>query len=325
MSQEILRLIESLPEPQTISPSNEPEFYGAVYVLAEQCGITSAVPYAPKSWLHGWIYKPIEYVREILFWGEKRDINLVHTTEQATFLQERGYPYTYAIGAPFTYVPKSKATRIANSVLVMPPHCTRTTHQHFDELVYLEALSEALDAFEHVLFCIHPHDAESGSWIENLGRLGYPFILGATVEDKAALKRIRYLFDSVEVVTSPNLGSHIPYAGFCGCRVSVFGPKPTVDLKGYAGDAWSISNWEIVEKAVEWQNSDQARTLYPQLYKSPSEAQLQKEWSRLILGEANRQCLQEVSKHFGWSLAARLKDYFTGKRYAFPMWPVTRS
>ncbi len=322
MTPEIGRIVASLPQPQRISVSYEPDFYGAAWVAATFCGRQPPMPYAPKTWLHGWIYKPLEHVREILFWGEKNDINLVHTKEQEEFLRCRGYRYAYAIGAPFLYVPPSGAARLPNSILVMPPHCTKTTHQKFDETVYLDALSGILQSFEHVLFCIHPEDAERGSWTQSLNARGYPFILGAGVDDRVALYRMRRLFDSFEVVSSPNLGSHIPYAAYCGCRVSVFGPKPELDLESYRNDPWSAANWEVVEQAVAWQKSDNGTELYAQVFNPPGRSLGAKEWAEEMLGESNRKSPQKLSTYFGWRFWGRVRDLTTKKQYAQAIWPI---
>ena len=322
MTPPISQLVASLPKQQHITVSHEPDYYGAAWVAATMCGRSSPTPYAPKSWLHGWIYKPLEYVREILFWGDENDIHLVHTTEQEEFLRCRGYRYTYAVGAPFLYVPPSGAPRLPNSILVMPPHCTKTTLQTFDESAYLDALSGILQDFEHVLFCIHPEDAESGSWTHNLSCNGYPFVVGAGVDDKAALYKMRHLFDSFDVVTSPNLGSHIPYAGYCGCRVSVFGPKLALELESYRKDPWSAANWEVVEKGVAWQKSDKGKELYALTFNPPGRSIRVKKWAEEILGESNRKNSHQLSTYFGWSFWGRVRDLTTKKQYAQAIWPI---
>lgn len=199
----------------------------------------------------------------------------------------------------------------------MPPHSTKTTRENYNEQQYFDSLRDELKKYSHVLFCVHPHDIESNSWVRNIKKLGYQYVSGATVEDLNALHRIRYLFDTFECVTSPNLGSHLPYAAYCGCRVSIYGARPKSNINNYINDQWSKQNWEAVIYSFEWCESDKPHKTYPFLFCEPSKSLFQTEWAKKILGETFKLPMRKIKRVFGWSRVASFVDRLCGKRYAY--------
>ena len=308
---------KGLPKQKIFSVGYEPEYYGAAKNIANLYGRTDLKPYAPKSWVHGWVFVPLQHEKQILHWGKQKEINLVHRKDQEEFLKKRGFKFTQAVGAPFIYQKQLNAQRLPNSLLIMPPHSTRTTLEKYNEMEYLDSINDELKKFEIVIFSIHPHDAETGAWVKNVRKLGYQSVIGCTVEDENSLERARYLFESFEYVSSPNLGSHLPYAAYVGSKISIFGTKPKSNIDNYKNDEWSRQNWEVVKYSFEWCESDEPKKTYPFLFCQPSESTIQQKWAKEVLGEQNKKCIRRIARIFGWTFGAPILDAAYGKRYAY--------
>jgi hypothetical protein len=311
------RAFHSLPRNDTFDVGPDPEYYGAIHMIAKQCGRMDILPYAPKTWLHGWQSdKPLKYINQIIFWGGERDVHLVHTQEQQDFARKQGYKFTEAIGAPFTYVPKSISTRIPGSLLVMPPHGLPQAEIKNFPYDYLDYMADLRRDFEVVAACIHPHDCKSGMWPQQLSKLGIPWTTGASVDDRNALYRMRAIFDLFEGMTTNAIGSHLVYAAFCGCKVSVSGPFHTWDAETFKNDQWYVDKQELLEYGIELSKEINARHTYGHLFRKPSLADSHVAWAEQELGVKHRKNSNQLTRLFGWSKFSKVIDRALGKKYA---------
>jgi len=71
--------------------------------------------------------------------------------------------------------------------------------------------------------CIHPECYKKGYWIGACEKFKLPYIKGASLNDKNSLMRMYRLFSSFEYMTTCYIGSHVLYAAYCNCKVSIFG------------------------------------------------------------------------------------------------------
>jgi hypothetical protein len=311
------RAFLSLPRKDPFDVSREPEYYGAIHMIAAKCGRRNIRPYAPKTWLHGWqSLKPLKFINQIIFWGGERDVHLVHTKEQKDFARNLGYKFAEAIGAPFTYVPKSFSTRIPGSLLVMPPHGIPQAEIRNCPHDYLDYMADLRREFEVVAACIHPHDCKNGMWPQQLSKLGIPWTTGASVEDRNALFRMRALFDLFESMTTNAIGSHVAYAAFCGCKVSVSGPFHRWDPGMFDDDQWYDDKQELLEHEMKSNDENNARDNYGHLFRQPCLADLQVAWAEQELGAKHRKNSNQLNRLFGWSKISKIIDRALGKKYA---------
>ena len=66
-----------------------------------------------------------------------------------------------------------------------------------------------------------------------LNELKIPWITGAWLNDINALQRIRNLFSQFDYLITNSVGSHIPYAGYCGCKILMLGMVTIGQLRSF--------------------------------------------------------------------------------------------
>lgn len=296
----------------------EPEYYGAIHNIAQQLNQKNIRPYAPKTWLHGWQYmRPLKYINQVIGWGDQDNIHFVHTEEQKNFCKKFRYKFVEAVGAPFMYVSKSINVKASNSLLAMLPHGLEQAELPFSCLEYLDTISTIKKNFEVVCVCVHPHDAKNINLTNKLLEYRLPYIIGAQANDKNSLVRMRSLFDSFEYMTTNTLGSHIPYAAFCGCKVSIYGKYPERSIEMFWKDPWYKDKKEQLEYDVWGLSENFARLHYEFLFQEPHQGLYLQDWAKSELGFKNKKNLQTLKNLMGWSAFFRFIDKIKKKKYAW--------
>ena len=286
-----------LPKKELKEVKHEIEFYGAAKVLSEYVGWSwSPEKSKIKYWLHGWMYKNQKHVRQIKFWGEKNEPYFCHTKAQERFLKNQSHNLTKAIGAPFVYVPAQNIEKIQGSILLMPPHCTKNSPQKYNENAFLDSILPVLSDFKYIFACVTPDDAEQGNWIHELKKRKINILEGATLYDQNALYRMRMIFEMFDVILAPNLGSHFPYAGLCGCRLSWFGDYEYPKKADFKDDPFYQRYPEILKYEIEENLSGYLERTYSKLRLSPGEARSHRVWSEEQLGINYKQKPEKIIK-----------------------------
>jgi len=310
-------IFESLPSEKTFSPSWEPSYYGAVRILADRIGRKNITPFAPKTWLHGWNYSErIQHIRQIVGWGNQHDVHLVHNHNQLDYCKSEGWRHTHAVGAPFLYAEKSGRVRIPGALLVMPPHALKSAEAKSDEKKYIEEIKEISGDFSSVTFCIHPHDYEMGKWVFSLEKSGLPWILGASVQDENGLNRMRAIFDTVEFVTTNVIGSHIAYASYCGCKVSIHGTYYERNTDEFKNHSFYIQHPNLLGITCYESTEIFAKKKLPELFRHPLKSFQNISWAESELGSDNICSLNKISRIMGWSTLGKIVYRITKTNYA---------
>lgn len=294
-------LTGQLPAIEPLARRTEADYYGASYLIAAELG-TMEPPPSIASWKHGVFFEssirsPCMLVTE----GSRFTRQLVANDWQVKCLRDDGYLRVHAVGVPFLYVRPSGARRMANSLLVMPAHRVAKAAHSFDEGAYADALGELRARFDRVAACISAPCAREGGWTRALERIGIPWFVGADSGDRNALRRMRHVFDSFEFMTTNVLGSHVAYASFCGCRVSIWGPYAEIRLEDYKAVPWYQKNWRHASALVECFTEARARNRHPILFQDPWSAPVLTDWAKPFLGYAQRRSPAEVARLLGWT------------------------
>jgi hypothetical protein len=156
----------------------------------------------------------------------------VATKDQENYLKSCGYQNAMAIGLPIIYETVPEVNRIPNSLLIMPPHTLTGFNKSATELYlsYINFIKPFLSRFKTVVACIHSACLQNGMWINEFKSIGVEIISGASTEDENALLRQLYLFRQFETMTTTDFGSHVAYALYANCKVSIAGPKVIIPL-----------------------------------------------------------------------------------------------
>jgi hypothetical protein len=303
----IQHLKEVLPPIASIKLRNEADYYGISHVIADELGL----PRVPRSfayWTHGWVYTDPLSSKELNCWGQPKDVVLVATQKEADFLHEDGYKKAHAVGMPFIYTKDLGIGRNPNSLLVMPAHSGSQSSIEADESGYIEKMLELKPFFSDIIACIHSSCVVNNHWIPSLEKKGIPWILGASVFDRNSLQKMRTIFQSFEYMTTNTIGSHIPYASYCGCKVSIYSYSRFTPAS-YKKDPWYQKHPDLLWKQYKICDEDALTQRFPQLFKYPIDATTNQRWANQVLGEENRQSPEAIAHLLGWDWQDQVIGY----------------
>lgn len=288
-----------LPPVDYIKLHTEADCYGISKQIANQFYL----PFSPRSfcgWLHGWMYPDLKYPEQFGLLSNHK--YLVATKEHKHFLMKHK-KNAKAVGAPYIYAEVfdvKKIQRKSNTLLVMPPHGLPYTTEKWDEEVYIKQIDNLKDKFDYIVACIHPSCAEKNSWIVNLEKYKIPWVVGADMRDKNALIRMRRIFRSFEYMTTNCIGSHVAYAAYSGCKVSIFGNYAEFTSEDVKGDILYMKYPHVMEHNLRCSTKKSISKKFPFLFAHPKAAVQHVEWGSKQLGAECRSGNVLLAWHLGW-------------------------
>ncbi len=296
-------ILSILPSIQKIKFNREYKFYGAEQLIVKKLGLPFTPITISKSvrWLHGWLYQDT-YPIEQITGGHDAAIYLVPLEEHEDFLRNKGLN-TKAVGMPFVYVEDivtEKIERVKNSLLVMPPHSLSYSHENWDEDSYAKQINNLKDQFDLIVVCLHQICIEKKLWIDAFEKYDIPWIIGARADDSNSLERMYKIFNSFEFMTTNILGSHVVYAAYCGCRVSIYGDYAEYSEADFRDDPYYIRFPSLLESDLQYFSKRYIKTSFPFLFSSPIDAKKRIKWAEGQLGKANKVTFYTLAKLFGW-------------------------
>lgn len=283
----------------------EADYYGASYLIASAVG-RAEPPKSSAYWTHGWIGQELRHPRQYAR-GEPVDRHLVATDRHAAFLRQAGFRRVEAVGLPIAYVDDGPIERLARSLLIMPPHSLPYTNHSWREREYVDSMAQLRGGFSSVVACINRYCVDSGMWTDALRQWGIPWIVGADLEDRNSLLRMSRVFRSFEFMTTNTIGSHVAYAAYLGCRVSLYGPYEVPREEDYRNDPWYRKYPEVLHLNLESAQEAKVRERWPWLFCEPGEAGVGRDWGREMVGERFKRPPRQVARLLGWSAAGRLE------------------
>ena len=288
---------------------NEVDRFGFSYVLSRRFGLTTA----PKSFAcfaHGWIWRTDLKVEDFGYYFSPRKLPIIVATKfHQEFLIDSGFGNVYAGGLPFAYVEQTNLDRKPGSLLVMPPHSMR-----FDGICGID--SKLLDyietikvCFSEICFCLHADDYGDQEITNLLRQRDIDFIVGADASDANSLYRMREIFDYYDYVTTTIMGSHILYAAFCGCKVSLLRNYHHLYPKHiFLNYSMIRSIAGLEERHLEnFNNVVKLESQFPWLFVNhPLDAIQMTEWASEEIGLSNLMDKDSLMKVLGWTISARM-------------------
>lgn len=292
------------------------EHYGAIKILESYCKkkIIIKKPYQYFGWIHGthgpWRLKNPGLL--LYNFEDKVFKYLVATKDEENYLKNYGYKNTYAVGMPILYIPTINLNRISNSLLIMPSH-TLKGHKIEDESQfrrYVNYIKTYLYKFSHVAVCLHYGCIENGYWINEFSEIGVQVIEGARIDDSNALIRQAALFTQFEFVTTNNWGSHVAYALFFGCKVSISGPYPSLSFEQLLkADGTHQKNPENLKMLLSEELNLEKDKFLQDLYVEPDKAVSNKSKGEYLVGFINKKEPSKLYKIIRPTLYSIFKYY----------------
>ena len=290
-----------------ISLRNEVDRFGFSYVLAKKIGF-NLPPKSFACFAHGWVWRKDLKIEDFGYFHTPKNIPIVVATKtHKDFLTSSGFNRIYEGGLPFAYVERSNIKRKSRTLLIMPPHSMRFDGISIDTklLDYIESIKSC---FSEICFCLHYDDYSDEEVTNILKKRNLNFILGADASDANSLLRMREIFDYFEYVTTTVIGSHVLYASFCNCKVSLLRNfhyiYPKTIFKNYSM-IQSIAG--LQERYLNnFNNLTQLETDFPWLIVNhPDEAIEMTEWARQEIGFSNLLDNNLLIKILGWNYSSK--------------------
>ena len=298
-------ILEQIPDPiyhhEDAILLSEADYYGASRLIADKLGL-SEVPFSVGGWRHGWMHVPLKYVQQLTVWGKEDSHFLTALEDHACFLKEHRINAT-AVGMPFIYADAVEdSIRIPNTLLVMPQHTLPYVPSVGDEEKYVQDIEKIRHDFDEVVFCIHHSCYEHGIWPALLEKYKFPMIIGASAAQTNAITRLQKIFSIFEFVTTNTIGSHLPYAAYCGTKVSIYGKYSDFSKYDFSKDPFAIKNPELIDFDIKHSTEDYVKNLMPFMFcEHPKFAVKSVSWAQSELGLQNKKSADEIAELLGWN------------------------
>ena len=301
------QILEDLPE---FAPLDallcEASYYGASSEISRQLGL----PHEQAlfgNWEHGWKAKIISMPPEVGNYTDKDSLCLVGSKNSAEVLRDNGFLNVHEVGLPYLYAPDPKVGRIPKSLLVCPAHTSTFSKADWSAFAqqYAEKIAELRDDFATVLVCLSSNCIERGQWIKEFEAQGIPWIMGASIHDRNALRRMRALFAHFEYMTTNHMGSHVVYASYEGCKPSIYNWQSIYTKDDLQTEPLYQKHPEVLaNKSLN--NRDFFHSKYPELFcDHPQNAENRKDWAAEQMGEHFRRPLSEIAELLVWDVPAK--------------------
>jgi hypothetical protein len=170
---------------------------------------------------------------------DKRTPIWVSRDDEYECLKKAGFRNVSIVGMPIIYCSDKLYKRIPGSLLIMPPHTIPGQDLENRDIIqrYIEYIRPFLSKYSFVAASVHPADISNGLWLNDLKDLGIHIIEGAKNNDLNALERQRATLLQFESMTTSDWGSHVAYALYFGCKVSICGPNIKIKESSFLEDA----------------------------------------------------------------------------------------
>ena len=132
-----------------------------------------------------------------------------------------------------------------------------------------------------------------------------PWVTGAWLNDEYALQRIRNLFSQFEYVATDSIGSHIPYAGYCGCKIIYYGKGKNMTKKEVTEIPFYQKYPHLVDIAIHEQKLETIQKRFPILFSNDTKSEALKTWSMEMLGAKHQIAPNEIAELIGWKIRQR--------------------
>lgn len=278
------------------------DYYGALDVAAEHCGLRQVPRCEVGTWQHG-AAGPWEQVQpETFVCLSPRAIPcFVARRDEALYLRAAGYKRVRDIGLPIIYTAAPNIKRIPGSLLVMPTHSLPTDDGSPGFNEYVSQIAGIRGRFAHVAACVSANCIAKGFWAPQFEGRGISVVPGAWIADANALRRMRVLLESFEYVTTNGCGSHLFYALYFGAKVSLWGnPSPLTRENMLKDGTWAAFP-DAADRYLSEETRRKAEQYLGPLRVEPWAGVQDRELGAWVLGSNNKLSPSELRQCFGWT------------------------
>lgn len=284
--------------------TSEVDFYGLSKYLAKKLQL-GYWPISSCSFRHGWMHQEYRYIEEVTM-GIPKSRYLVASTKEVDFFYKNNLKNVHAVGVPFIYIDKNDIKHIkkhSKTLLVMPPHSIPDSTHAWDEMGYINEIKAITNKFEAVVFCIHQSCIDKKLWIESLEKHKIPYLIGASAYDLNSLVRMSMIFRFFEYVTTNSFGSHVAYAAYHGCKVSIYGTYMQLEKKDFEHIEYYQKYPFLLDQLVDIFSYRYVKERYKNLFLEPWNAPIQKKWAKEVLGFKHKVSYERLAELLNWKIS----------------------
>lgn len=301
-------IAERLPPVKKVERRSEADYYGASHLIAGLLGQRTARR-SFATWSHAWQIEPTTHPHQVLCVTDGEQSHLVATEAHAELLKRAGYRNVAPVGLPYLYADGVQVARRPGSLLVMPVHTLKYAKYDWDQEGYVSLIAALKSRFSCIVACVQSNCVEQGYWTEAFAAHGIPWIAGAASDDANALPRMTTILKSFEYVTTNRVASHVPYAAYSGCKVSVHGTYIAPRMEDYINHPFYKQHPALLPLHLERAQESEVRRRYGQFFRPPHEAVQQCDWARETLGADFRRTPAEIARLLGWTMTSQTAGY----------------
>lgn len=281
---------------------SEVAYYGASYEIARETKLID-LPVKGVHWVHGWKYGEVLTAEQIGGYHKKKKLHLVSHPIHEEVLRSEGFKNVFTVGLPYLYAKyDSNLPRQKRSLLVCPGHTSSySINKNLSQEAkdYANRIGAIRSDFSEVLVCLSANCIQAGHWLEAFEAKDIPWVMGAMIYDRNALRRMRSLFRQFEFVTTNCVGSHIVYASYEGCKTSICGWQDLHKLEDFSDEPFFKGKEDLLKESMGWGTEKWIRRHYEQLfYNHPKDATILPEWAATQLGEKYMKSPQYIAGLF---------------------------
>lgn len=290
------------------------DHYGALYNLRNYCNLPVNKFYFLGLWQHG-VFGPWSNIHPGFLTYNLDDKGFdfpfyVGRQDQVDYLKQCGFTNAHAIGMPILYANQmSEVERVPDSLLIMPPHTLKgvTLDNENAMSAYVDDIMRFASKFKSVYACLHTDCIENGYWVDDFQRNGVKIISGANTGDLNALQRQVFLYRKFDCVSTSSWGSHVAFALHYGCKVSIYGTTPTINVQSLLSvDSTHKKRPENLDlrKMPEFLNARDA--VLSKFYVTPDYGVADTELGSFLLGAKHLLTPRQIKKLLQWGSFERL-------------------
>jgi hypothetical protein len=290
------------------------DYYGANFVASNYCGIKEKTNVF--FWHHGLVspWESLSFNHVVFNLKNKRLNYFVSSKSQCEILKKNGFVNVKAIGLPIVYVNKPQVKRIPNSLLIMPSHSLvgQMINNKQAMQTFVKTVEKYKSYFSKIGVCLHKNDFENNYWVDEFKKIGLEIYLGAQNNDKNTYYRQSFYYSMYETVFTNDFGSHVAYALFFGCKVSISDLSISLDLL-YDG-TWN-RNPDSINHFYSEDFLNLKELYLKKFYVNPFDAVSDVELGKELVGYYYKVSPFKMRVLFGWSLLGKVFWVFKNMHY----------
>jgi hypothetical protein len=281
------------------------DYYGANFVASNYCNLSEQTN--DFFWHHGLVspWESLCYEHIVFNMKNKKMRYFVSSSEQSELLIKNGFSRAKAIGLPIVYVELEKTERIKNSLLIMPSHTLvgQLINNKSSMLRFIDIVNEYKKYYDKIGVCLHKNDIENNYWVEEFNSLGIEILLGAQNNDKNTYYRQAYYYSTYDTILTNDFGSHVAYALFFGCKVSISEFSLEIDL--LMDGTWQ-RNPESINHIYSDEFISMKDSFLRKFYVSPLNAITDISLGKQLVGYNHKVSPFKMRLFFGWSILGKI-------------------